>query len=159
MFFFNFFLFVFQMMKHAWDGYARYAWGKNEVKPISKRGHSASIFGSASMGATIVDAMDTLYIMGMMEEFEKGREWIANNLDVGQMVRKKAFFKEINFESSVLFVSSSFLPVWRHLRVRDEHPLRGRPPLPLRTYGRRPLQGQGQACRGQAYAGFQLTHG
>lgn len=82
-----FFFFSSQMMKHAWDGYARYAWGKNEVKPISKRGHSASIFGSASMGASIVDAMDTLYIMGMMEEFEKGKEWIANHLDVGQMVR------------------------------------------------------------------------
>lgn len=75
------------MMKHAWDGYARYAWGKNEVKPISKRGHSASIFGSASMGATIVDGMDTLYIMGMHDEFEKGREWIENYLDFNQMVR------------------------------------------------------------------------
>ena len=36
-----------QMMKHAWDGYANYAWGKNELRPVTKRGHSASIFGSA----------------------------------------------------------------------------------------------------------------
>jgi len=74
-----------QMMKHAWENYVTYAWGKNELRPVSKRGHSASIFGSSSMGATIVDAMDTLFIMGMDEEFEKGKEWIAGNLDMNQM--------------------------------------------------------------------------
>ena len=46
-----------QMMKHAWDGYAAYAWGKNELRPVTKRGHSASIFGSAAMGASIIDGM------------------------------------------------------------------------------------------------------
>ena len=45
------------MMKHAWDGYANYAWGKNELRPVTKRGHSASIFGSAAMGASIIDGM------------------------------------------------------------------------------------------------------
>jgi len=75
------------MMKHAWDGYVTYGWGSNEVRPISLRGHSASVFGSASMGATIVDAMDTLYIMGMMEEYEKGKEWIEDSLDFSKMVK------------------------------------------------------------------------
>ena len=74
-------------MKHAWDGYVKYAWGKNEVRPISLRGHSASIFGSASMGATIIDALDTLYIMGMKDEYDKARDWVAENLDFGKMVR------------------------------------------------------------------------
>lgn len=74
------------MMQHAWDGYARYAWGYNEVKPISKRPHSASIFGSSPMGATIVDSMDTLFIMKMREEFDQGKEWIQNNLDFDQVV-------------------------------------------------------------------------
>ena len=75
------------MMIHAWNGYVKYAWGANEVKPLSKRGHSASVFGSAQMGATIVDAMDTLYIMGLQEEFEKGKEWIEQNLDFNHVVR------------------------------------------------------------------------
>lgn len=74
-----------EMMKHAWDGYVKYAWGKNEVRPISLRGHSASIFGSASMGATIVDALDTLYIMEMTDEYNKARDWVAENLDFGKM--------------------------------------------------------------------------
>lgn len=70
-----------QMMKHGWDNYVRYAWGKNELRPISKRGHSASIFGASNMGATIVDGLDTLYIMGLHDEFKQGRDWIAETLD------------------------------------------------------------------------------
>ncbi|XP_043580607.1 uncharacterized protein LOC122566840 isoform X2 [Bombus pyrosoma] len=70
-----------EMMKHGWDNYVRYAWGKNELRPISKRGHSASIFGASNMGATIVDGLDTLYIMGLHDEFKQGRDWIAENLD------------------------------------------------------------------------------
>lgn len=34
-----------EMMKHAWNNYKRYAWGLNELKPISKEGHSSSLFG------------------------------------------------------------------------------------------------------------------
>jgi hypothetical protein len=33
------------MMTHAWNNYKRYAWGLNELKPISKEGHSSSLFG------------------------------------------------------------------------------------------------------------------
>lgn len=74
-----------EMMQHAWDGYAKYAWGKNEVRPVSLRGHTASIFGQASMGASIVDALDTLYIMGMMEEYQKARDWVESDLDFNKM--------------------------------------------------------------------------
>lgn len=37
--------------------------------------------GSSQLGATIVDAVDTLYIMGLHEEFKDGQEWIEQNLD------------------------------------------------------------------------------
>ncbi|XP_055628557.1 mannosyl-oligosaccharide alpha-1,2-mannosidase IA isoform X4 [Toxorhynchites rutilus septentrionalis] len=65
-----------EMMIHAWDNYKLYAWGKNELKPISKRGHSGSIFGAFDLGATIVDGLDTLYLMGLHKEFDEGRDWI-----------------------------------------------------------------------------------
>ena len=68
------------MMKHSWDSYVKYAWGQNELKPISRHGHSATVFGHTSFGATIVDALDTLYIMGMMDEYKKGRDWVATSL-------------------------------------------------------------------------------
>jgi hypothetical protein len=37
--------------------------------------------GSSQMGATIVDALDTLYIMGLHDEFMDGQRWIEENLD------------------------------------------------------------------------------
>ena len=83
------------MMQHAWDGYEKYAWGKNEVRPVSLRGHSASIFGSSSMGASIVDALDTLYIMGMSEEYQRARQWVEENLDVNKMVRRRHIGKNL----------------------------------------------------------------
>lgn len=35
--------------------------------PCVLQGHSAGIFGKTKMGATIVDALDTLMIMGLTE--------------------------------------------------------------------------------------------
>ncbi|KAH9383711.1 alpha-Mannosidase class I a [Haemaphysalis longicornis] len=74
-----------EMMKHAWDNYERYAWGENELRPVSKKGHSAGIFGKTAMGATIVDGMDTLYLMGMAEEFQRARNWVADNLSLNDV--------------------------------------------------------------------------
>lgn len=37
--------------------------------------------GNSQLGASIVDALDTLYIMGLHEEFKDGQEWIEQNLD------------------------------------------------------------------------------
>lgn len=77
------------MMKHAWDNYVQYAWGKNELRPLSKRAHTASIFGTMNVGATILDGLDTLYIMGLTEEFNQGREWVANELSIDALVSLK----------------------------------------------------------------------
>ena len=34
------------MALFGWSMYEKYAWGENELKPVSKIGHSAGIFGS-----------------------------------------------------------------------------------------------------------------
>lgn len=52
------------------------------------------------MGATIVDALDTLYIMGLVEEFRDGQEWVQNNLD----------FSVVSFHIRLL-PSLSYLPI------------------------------------------------
>ena len=71
------------MTLFAWNSYKKFAWGANELEPISQRGYTPSIFGHASnLGATIVDALDTLYIMGLNKEFDDGKEWIENNFDI-----------------------------------------------------------------------------
>lgn len=74
-----------QMIKHAWNGYVKYAFGENELKPISKRGHSPVVFGKTKVGATIVDSLDTLYIVGLREEFQRARDWVSENLNMDQV--------------------------------------------------------------------------
>lgn len=69
------------MMKNAWDTYVLYAWGKNELRPISRKGHNPNIFGSFDIGATIVDGLDTLYIMGLHDDYKKARDWIETELN------------------------------------------------------------------------------
>ncbi|CAF1213904.1 unnamed protein product, partial [Didymodactylos carnosus] len=63
--------------RHAWKAYKAYAWGNDEVKPISKK--PSLWFG---LGLTIVDSIDTLYIMNMVEEYMDAREWISTSFDI-----------------------------------------------------------------------------
>jgi mannosyl-oligosaccharide alpha-1,2-mannosidase len=53
--------------EHAWAGYRSRGWGFDEVRPVS--GHSKNTFNG--WGATLVDSLDTLWIMGMKHEFEE----------------------------------------------------------------------------------------
>ena len=53
--------------EHAWQGYKKHAWKKDELSPID--GGAADSFGG--WGATLVDSLDTLWIMGMKDEFEE----------------------------------------------------------------------------------------
>ncbi|XP_032670377.1 endoplasmic reticulum mannosyl-oligosaccharide 1,2-alpha-mannosidase isoform X1 [Odontomachus brunneus] len=61
--------------KHSWDGYKKYAWGHDNVKPMTKRYHEW--FG---LGLTIVDSLDTMYLMGLNDEFTRARKWVEDSL-------------------------------------------------------------------------------
>uniref|UniRef100_A0A8C2GVZ4 alpha-1,2-Mannosidase n=1 Tax=Cyprinus carpio TaxID=7962 RepID=A0A8C2GVZ4_CYPCA len=90
-----------EMMQFSWDNYKRYAWGSNELRPISKQGHSSNLFGSLK-GATIVDALDTLYIMEMYDEFEAATEWVESNLDFNMNAEISVFEVNIRFVGGLL---------------------------------------------------------
>ena len=86
------------MMKTAWDVYSKYAWGYDEVRPESKSVHDRH--GSRiPMGTSIIDSMDTLYIMGLEEEFQKGRNWIMESFDFDRVHEDVSVF-----ETSIRFV-------------------------------------------------------
>ncbi|XP_030894217.1 mannosyl-oligosaccharide 1,2-alpha-mannosidase IB [Leptonychotes weddellii] len=91
-----------EMMKHAWDNYRIYGWGHNELRPIARKGHSTNIFGSSQMGATIVDALDTLYIMGLHDEFRDGQKWIEDTLDFSVNSEVSVFEVNIRFIGGLL---------------------------------------------------------
>lgn len=54
-----------EVFKRCWKSYQERAWTKDELAPIS--GGARDTFGS--WGATLVDSLDTLWIMGMEQEF------------------------------------------------------------------------------------------
>ena len=56
-----------EVFKKSWTGYKKWAWLQDEVMPVS--GSAKNPF--AGWGATLVDALDTLWIMGLKDEFEE----------------------------------------------------------------------------------------
>lgn len=61
---------------HSWSGYKKYAWMSDEVTPLT--GHPKNPFGG--WAATLVDALDSLWIMGLTEEFEEAAK-AAESID------------------------------------------------------------------------------
>ena len=53
--------------EHSWAGYKAHAWMQDELSPLD--GGSAQAFGG--WAATLVDTLDTLWIMGMKDEFDE----------------------------------------------------------------------------------------
>lgn len=82
---------VVDAFKHAWSGYKKYAWGEDDLHPLSKS-YSSVDFG---MAMTMVDSLDTLWLMGLQEEFNEARDWIANHLSFDNNPRKVIVF-EVN---------------------------------------------------------------
>ncbi|CAH8655376.1 unnamed protein product [Heterobilharzia americana] len=91
-----------EMMKFAWNGYATYAWGSNELKPIAKMGHLPSVLGSLPMGASLIDGLDTLYIMNLNKEFDGAVEWIENSLDFDKPSTVSVFEFNIRYLGGLL---------------------------------------------------------
>ena len=63
--------------QHAWNGYKKYAWGNDDLKPLSKTFHN---WYAEPLLMTPVDALDTMYLMGMKAEADKTRDHITANL-------------------------------------------------------------------------------
>lgn len=57
-------------MSRAWEGYRAFAWMHDELSPVS-RAYRDPFCGWA---ATLVDSLDTLWIMGLKEEFDEAAE-------------------------------------------------------------------------------------
>ncbi|HVF68913.1 MAG TPA: glycoside hydrolase family 47 protein [Pyrinomonadaceae bacterium] len=62
---------------HAWRGYARHAWGHDELRPLSKRPHD---WYGEPLYMTQVDSLDTLIMMGLDAEAARTREFVATHL-------------------------------------------------------------------------------
>lgn len=73
---------------YSWNAYKQYAWGHDELRPLSKGSHD---WHSASLLMTPVDALDTMVLMGLTEEADKTRKYIDENLSFDQDIEVKNF--------------------------------------------------------------------
>lgn len=85
-------------MLHAWSSYEKYAWGNDELQPKSKKGVDS--FGG--LGATLIDSLDTLYIMGLDEQFQRAKEWVASSLDFNKNYDASVFETTIRVVGGLL---------------------------------------------------------
>lgn len=56
----------------------RDAFGDDEYHPISHRG--SNLGGGGGIGYTVVDAIDTMLLMGLDAEYERAKKWVQEHL-------------------------------------------------------------------------------
>ncbi|KAJ7308109.1 hypothetical protein JRQ81_008617 [Phrynocephalus forsythii] len=88
---------VIEAFRHAWKGYKEFAWGHDELKPVSKSFNEW--FG---LGLTLIDALDTMWILGLKEEFDEARRWVATELRFDKNVDVNLFESAIRILGGLL---------------------------------------------------------
>jgi ER degradation enhancer, mannosidase alpha-like 2 len=89
-----------QEFLHAWSGYKTYAWGHDELKPLSKTPYDWAAGKPLLM--TPVDALDTMILMNLDEEAAAVRREIDDHLDVRQDTSVSVFEITIRLLGSLL---------------------------------------------------------
>ena len=67
-------------MAWAWAAYKDRCFGADQIKPVSGTAEPFFFPKGPPLGLSIVEALDTLYLMGLDREAEEGVRWIADNL-------------------------------------------------------------------------------
>lgn len=73
---------------HCWNAYKKYAWGHDGLKPLSKTPYD---WYSSTLYMTPLDALDTMILMGLKEEADSTREFIATHLSFDHDMYVKNF--------------------------------------------------------------------
>ncbi|GAB0106175.1 hypothetical protein JMUB6875_51580 [Nocardia sp. JMUB6875] len=67
---------------HVWNAYRRFAWGHDELRPLTG-GFSEFFAAGHPVGLSIIEALDTLYVMELDSELDTSVAWIEQHLDFG----------------------------------------------------------------------------
>lgn len=73
---------------HAWSGYKKYAWGHDDLRPLTKTHHD---WYSESLLMTPVDALDTMILMGMKKEARTTKQYIDTQLSFDKDISVQNF--------------------------------------------------------------------
>uniref|UniRef100_H2YQP2 alpha-1,2-Mannosidase n=1 Tax=Ciona savignyi TaxID=51511 RepID=H2YQP2_CIOSA len=108
------------MFYHAYNGYLDYAYPYDELRPLTCDG--VNTWGSFSL--TLIDALDTLAVLGNHSEFKRVATELINNIDfninvnvsvfetnIRDMYLLAVFFRNTQFKSFFIYVLLNFLEV------------------------------------------------
>ena len=73
---------------HAWTGYKKYAWGHDDLKPLSKTYHD---WYPEPLLMTAVDALDTMILMELDDEAATTKQYILDNLTFDKDIEVQNF--------------------------------------------------------------------
>ncbi|OON19880.1 glycosyl hydrolase family 47, partial [Opisthorchis viverrini] len=108
-----------ELFYHAYDGYMRYAYPLDELRPLTCDGHNT--WGSFSL--TLVDALDTLAIVGNWSEFRRAGQMLLDHLDTSRNVNVSVFETNIRVIGGLL--SAHLLSRRAGFRVEPSWPCSG----------------------------------
>src|ERR1700693_1306326 len=72
----------------AWEAYKKFAWGHDELKPVSR---TFKDWHAATLLMTVVDALDTMLVMGLTEEADKTKAFLLEHLSFDRDIQVKNF--------------------------------------------------------------------
>ncbi|XP_069684758.1 ER degradation-enhancing alpha-mannosidase-like protein 2 isoform X2 [Periplaneta americana] len=141
-----------QMFQHAYNSYLKYAYPYDELRPLSCDG--VDTWGSYSL--TLIDALDTLAVMGNYTEFQRVVDIITTNANFDANINVSVFETNIRIIGGLL--SAHLLSYRAGVAVEPGWPCNG-PLLQLAEDVARRLIAAFDTTTGMPYGTVNLRHG
>ncbi|XP_066992134.1 ER degradation-enhancing alpha-mannosidase-like protein 2 [Anabrus simplex] len=141
-----------QMFQHAYDSYLKYAYPYDELRPLSCDG--VDTWGSYSL--TLIDALDTLAVMGNYTEFQRVVDIITTHANFDANINVSVFETNIRIIGGLL--SAHLLSYRAGVAVEPGWPCNG-PLLQLAEDVARRLLAAFDSATGMPYGTVNLRHG
>ena len=95
---------VVDAFRHAWKAYRKYAWGKDELKPVSRSSNDWF-----NLGLTLIDSLDSMWLMGLEDDFYEAVDWVRFDMKIAQD-------KDVNLFETTIRVLGGLLSIYHLTR-------------------------------------------
>lgn len=90
------------ILKHAWTNYKQHAWGSDELQPLTHTG--SNFFGKHPLALSMVDALDTLLICDLHDEYKEAAAYVLTSLTFDHDMTMSLFESNIRIVGGLLAV-------------------------------------------------------
>jgi Glycosyl hydrolase family 47 len=91
--------------RSSWRAYKRYAWGADQLAPLSRSGAPCP-WVPYNAGMSLLDAADTLWLLGLDKEYAEARTWLARHMTPAAFGSPAWDFNADTFTLSMTFLGS-----------------------------------------------------